>query len=247
MALLALMGPVLLLSCSTNLQAATPTIGIYPNSTPVPPSPTPLPTIVDTGLAYGSPCKPPCWQGLVPGRTLFQEAKPILEEVAASAPVYKLEIWEDDSQGFAFHPPYGTYGIVAGAFESGILTYVFGDIAFDYTVGDVITQFGPPQALYFSGRPPSTNCVSCDRMRGWADTYDPSGFDLLYPEQGVFFRVSHSRLDDGCICSEMRVRFFKYLVPRSTPELLQNNNWGVLPSGTTREDLTEWHGFGGGY
>ncbi len=30
-------------------------------------------TIVDPGLAYGDPCKAPCWYDLIPGKTTLQE------------------------------------------------------------------------------------------------------------------------------------------------------------------------------
>ena len=42
---------------------------------------TPVPTVVELGSAYGIPCKPPCWQGLIPGESTSQEVERGMERM----------------------------------------------------------------------------------------------------------------------------------------------------------------------
>ena len=239
---------VIVISCNGATATPTPqdTIGIPPTWPPY----TPLPTVVDTGLAYGAPCKPPCWQGLTPGKTTFPEAKAILEQLRATGPGYEVEIHEDKPQGFIFRPtPHDSPNVlVAGWFRFGILDYVTGDVAFDYTIGDVVAQFGPPEGLYLVSRS-STGCVSCDQVPSSVEQpLNETGVRLLYPSQGLYFSAYRPAGGLGCICPHMPVRGFCYNIPRSMQEMLQySHKCDYVPDTATEGDLVEWHGFGGGY
>lgn len=48
------------------------------------PTSTPILTVVEPGLAYGQPCKPPCWRGLVPGQSTREDAEQAIQQLQAS-------------------------------------------------------------------------------------------------------------------------------------------------------------------
>jgi hypothetical protein len=76
-------------SCAAHVdERARPAITVTSVTVPpvLSPDPTiaPAPTIVDPGLAYGVPCKPPCWYRLTPGTSTRQEASQAVEQLLAS-------------------------------------------------------------------------------------------------------------------------------------------------------------------
>lgn len=213
---------------------------------------TPEPTLVESGLAYGIPCKPPCWHGLVPGRSTYEEATQVLEQLRASGQVDSVE---EGPTWFIVYPVPGTKGAIYGHFRDNLLQRINGRVEFYYPVGTLVEQFGAPERVYLIGKG-STICRSCEEWRPPEPPDAPvegSGAILFYPNQGLRFSMMIPVSGMGCVCPEMPVVAFWYFPPCSMREALDDYNRHLTEAypgaglRVTDEDLVEWHGFGGGY
>lgn len=213
---------------------------------------TPEPTVIEPGLAYGIPCKPPCWHGLIPGKSTYGDAAQVIEQLRASGQVDSID---EGPTWFIVYPVQGMRGAVYGHFENNVLQRINGRVEFYYPVGSLVEQFGAPEGVYLIGKG-STICSSCEE---WEPPEPPgvpvegSGAILFYPGQGLRFSMLIPTCGLGCICPEMPVVAFWYYSPRSMQEALDDYNRYLTEAypgaGLTvaSEDLIEWHGFGGGY
>lgn len=211
-------------------------------------TPTPIPTVVEPGLAYANSCKPPCWQGLVPGQSTGKEAEKSMEQLRASG--WASHIDGDPSGGYDIRPsPYTHMGSIQMTISNDTVRRIYGTIRFDYSVGKLTEQFGDPEWLYV------VNGVG-KAQRSCADWQAPNipvpsaPVHVLYPQQGLWFLILVPENGLGLICPEMKVTAFAYYPPRSIGEVLTDKDLTTLIvalSGVKEQDLTKWHGFGGGY
>lgn len=221
---------------------------VLPTRLPTPwPTYTPIPTVVEPGLAYGTPCKPPCWRGMVPGQTTRQEAARIIEQLRASGWADRVS---EGPGGYSIDPLLSTpEGSILVSFEHDILIVVNGSIIFSYTVGTMVEQFGEPERL---------NAKLDGKLRGSCNEWVPPEAPtmsysvlILYPEKGLAFLLLVPANGVGLICPEMRITAFCYYAPLSMLEALRDNQLASLcslvPENLTQQDLKKWHGFGGGY
>jgi len=247
---------VVVCACKTTPPEPTSRSTGVPRPTRAPfPTNTPLPTVVEPGLAYGEPCKPPCWWGLIPGQATRQEAAQVVEQVRASG-------WAHHISGkYVVYPlpSTSTYSIML-SFDNDVLQGVEGLIGFDYSVAELIEQFGTPEGLFFWHEldDPSASKGSCSTCEGWQPPPEPElvvfAADLLYPGQGLWFTVVIPANGLGCICPEMKVEHFLYFPPTSMQEALKQDyeKRAMLSPRqpvveVTEANLIEWHGFGPGY
>ncbi len=204
---------------------------------------TPIPTVVEPGLAYGIPCKPPCWQELTPGESTGQEAEEAMVRLRASG--WADSITGDSLWGYQIYPsPFTIHGsIYVNVNNDDTVVEIGGTTLFYYPVRTLIEQFGGPEGLYIVSKG-STGCSSCE---GWEPPEPPDmpvmsvPAHLLYPRQGLRFSILIPLSGLGCICPEMKVVGFRYYAPTSMREALAEFDQ------VTEEDLVEWHGFEGGY
>ena len=224
-----------------------------------PPTYTPIPTVVEPGLAYGIPCKPPCWQNLIPGESTSQDVEREMERLRVSEWAYSVVGVVEGGRGdYHVRPsPFTIGGSIHVKIEEDTITRIMGNVLFDYHVGTLVEQLelGGPEGLYIVGG--SGGCDSCeewepapaDNVPGTHGRYHP--VHLLYPNKGMWFLMLVPLNGWGCICPEMEVVAFCYYDPVSMEEALKDNYLqelcGAQLSGVIEEDLTEWHGFGGGY
>ncbi len=230
--------------CTGLVSRPTPTTNPQPTNTLVP-------TVVEPGLAYGYPCKPPCWRGLVPGQSTRQEAEQAMEKLLVDG-------WADDiggspGRGYSVYPLPGTRGSIIVGLVDDIVTEIIGGVNFDYTIGSVIEQFGPPEWLYLETKSDSAD-LSCETWELSDSPYNvaiASPVYVLYPSQGLFFSMMIPWNGIGRLCPEMRMNSFCYYAPLSIAEALDDNYLAGLCNenlkGVVEEDLVRWHGFGGGY
>jgi hypothetical protein len=223
-------------------------------STPTNPPPegtnTPIPTVVEPGLAYGIPCKAPCWRGLIPGVSTRQDAAEAIEQLRSDGWAHHIVDGSSIGGGYSISPsPFTSHGTIDVIFEGDTVAKISGStLLFYHPIGSLIEQFGSPEGLYLvSGGGP---CSSC---QGWALPDSPVQsvpVHLLYPSQGLWFLALVPYTGLGCLCPEMRVVAFCYYSPRSMKEALSDDYLTtvfVALKGVAEEALTEWHGFGGGY
>ncbi len=220
------------------------------------PTNTPIPTVVEPGLAYGIPCKPPCWRGLIPGQSTRWDAAQAVEQLQAEGWADHVVDGSSIGGGYSISPsPLTSQGTIHITIEDDIVTRIrcSSPLLFYYPVGTLIEQSGIPEGLYLVSKG-SARCSSCE---GWEPPEPPTApvrsfpVHLLYPSQGLWFLMLVPMSGGGCICPEMKVTAFCYYPPVSMQEALSNNYLAGLCTSVldeiTGEDLDEWHGFGGGY
>ncbi len=253
--LLAILVVILSVSCyqgeSTPQGTVSPSpTGLAVSSLFTEPNVTPIPTATNPGLAYGTPCKPPCWQGLIPGETTREETVRVLQELRTSGGADEIADY--------FGPPDGTLTVFRHTeiladiyFENGIIESIDGRIQFDYTVRDLIGVVGPPEWIddWIPGSPGPGKCSSCPESDASTKTGPLVQLSLLYPQQGLVFRTIAPASWQGCLCPQMRVYLFCYYVPQTVEDRLQNRQGPCAGHILARTllDLTKWHEYGGGY
>ncbi len=249
---------VLLLStaCTRRPEPACPTIEVWVEPSPTfGPTITPYPTVVEPGLAYGIPCRPPCWRTLTPGQSTRAEAFQVREQLRTDEWVNYIS-GTDANDAFIVGPTPSSRGSIFVIIEQDVVSHIQGSLLFDYTVGEMLEQFGPPEDLYLFSR--ATVCSACEVWETTSQRFEPALGDaledILYPEQGLWFKVRVPSSGRGCICPDMRIEHFCYHAPLSLEEALTDHQLvDVCWPGRGRyadlslETVLEWHGFGGGY
>lgn len=215
-----------------------------PDSTPR----APVPTVVDRGLAYGVPCKPPCWEGLVPGVSTESEVRQTLEHLSeiGQIPEYTCSPRMCGIVGVPGVPE----GWMDIHLQEGVVSRIQGDVQFDFDVQRLFDLIGEPAWVGSNGW--SNNCT-CEKQ----DTVEPHWalVSLVYPERGAEFTLKVRQSQGGCVCPEMQVTWFEYFAPVSSLEgYLDYLQKEYAPGNTTPSGLwfqegtyVEWHGFGPGY
>ncbi len=212
---------------------------------------TAVPTVVESGLAYGIPCKPPCWRGLVPGQSTRQEALRVIEQLHTEGWADHIVDGGSVGGGYSVSPsPFTGQGTIYLTIENNVVTKIRSStLLFYYPIETLIEQFGEPEGLYLVHKG-STICSSCEEWEPLPEWEMSLPIHLLYPDQGLWFLALAPVSAGGCICPRMEVASFCYFSPRSMQEALNDEYLTTLfvaLKGATEEDLVEWHGFGGGY
>ncbi len=209
----------------------------------------PVPTVVEPGLAYGEPCKPPCWRGLTPGQSTRADVAKAIEQLRASGWAQSIE---RGHLGFFVRPsPFTNQGTVGLYVENDVVARIHGNLLFDYSLGELVRQLGEPENLYLvyrGGQPRKASCEEHD----FKDAIHSGAVVILYPSQGMVFLTSVPYEALGLVCPEMEILTFCYYPPLPISEALKEDylsnlcGLGAL-EGATEKDLVKWHGFGSGY
>jgi hypothetical protein len=225
---------------------------LTPTSTRLPHDPRDIgtvgPPVVDTGLFYGEPCSPPCWEGITPGVTSKSEALLILDQLVRQG---KVTSYIQEADWLYFAQLTGgeivlnldeSYRYVSG------MSLRYGYLRFDFRVWEIIDRFGEPEAVFSSGDWVDDN-PSCE---DWEDVAyrSPQGTAtfLLYPSQGVTIVIAIPSEYYGYVCPEMRATAFDFYPPKSLANALQQGYRQAFEGNNlTSEDLVPWHGYGPGY
>lgn len=208
--------------------------------------PLPLPTAIDRGLIYGTPCNPPCWEGITPGITSTDEMVRIFEQLEAEGRIKSY--WKLTGPFYlAEFPSGGTVDVLVGdGYVHSLSVSYMG--AFDYRVRQVIERFGEPEAyaVYSNLSRQDHPCETWDESDVY--THPSGGGYLLYPSQGVTVRIRIPDGYTGCVCPAVETAVFHYYQPRSLTDALQE---GASPAfdglDWNSEHLVQWHGYGCGY
>ncbi len=221
-------------------------VSITPSSTLSVPTITPVPTVIDRGLAYGEPCKPPCWEGLLPGISTREDVSKTMGNLQQHGEISSFDCGQVGCTVSRSLDSAGG-GTVIIKIENDVVEQIWGfRIGFSFTAEQLINLMGEPTAVYSAY---SNQDCTCDYTDPNPMTHTSVHF--LYPEQGAWF-YSHPPLSQsGCICRNAKIIRFRYFAPMSvsdTLDFLGSQECCVPDLGEIREtDLVEWHGFGSGY
>jgi hypothetical protein len=178
-------------------KSPTPTVTIIPTNTVTPqPSPTwtPLPILLGTEkeerlldlYRNNSGCDFPCWWGIVPGKTTWDQARHIIAPFA-----------DEIGEGFLIPEPiFGQKGRVTAFFTRYSLPYsvdvgsvgffitedpiflisIYGGTELSYQLNQLLAKYGPPEEVWVQGWP-----YNDDRIPHYA-------LLVLYPSKGIMAR-----------------------------------------------------------
>lgn len=223
---------------------ARQTVSLPVSKTPSPqPTSTPIPTVVEPGLAYGIPCKPPCWRGLIPGKSTGEEAAQAIEQLRAEGWAGHITGGVVEGSYHVSPSPFTSDDTIDVIIEDNVVTQIRGStLLFYYSIGNLVEQLGPPEWVYPTAR--TVEKCTCEEWRPPDEPMRNVPVYLLYPSQGMWFLALVPLNGLGCVCPEMKVTVFSYHAPYSVKEILEKEHPLVLQY-ATEQDILEWHGFGG--
>jgi hypothetical protein len=224
--------------------AAVSLTACHPTNSSTPDMYQPVPTVIEPGLAYGQPCSPPCWQGLTPGKSTSADVAKAIEELQASG--WTVSDRGNPDTGFSAYPLDTISGSIHVHVESGVVSYTFGALAFDYSVGELVRRVGEPESLYSIYRVKQSPKTSCAEQN-FEQAASSAPMVILYPSRGMIFTTSAPITALGLICSEMKVKGFCYYTPLLIQEALKDDYVAKLCgfdglNGVTEKDLIKWPG-----
>lgn len=252
-----IVGLMLAVACASSQvpPTITPTQPILALPTVTPTQPalhvTPDSQVVANGLLQGDPCKPPCWQSLIPGKSTRQEVAKVVEQLRARGLVD--HVLGGDIGGYYIQPSLlSPDSSILISMKSDIVETIDGAIDFDYSVGTLIDLLGKPEGIYPAGGGNFAAGHSCDEWQPPQEATMNTPVHILYPQQGLYFLMLEPMNNMGFICPEMKVTSYCFFVPLSMPEALNNNYLANLCGveglkGVTEQDILKWRGFGSGY
>ena len=160
--------------------------------------------LVDDSLLSDVPCAAPCWQGIVPGVTLRSQAMQILGDSpyvkddslkeAGTAEVGGV-VWQWRVPGRRLQPSI--------SWQNDIVQEVTLGLTYDLTVDQIVSKFGPPEAL-------NVSVGGVPEHQYWI-------LDLYYPDQGMQFKAYTSETSNR-LESTTEVGVAIYYVPSSLEE-----------------------------
>lgn len=219
---------ILLIICIVFLVSCN---GISVHKTPMPPPtalPTPLPSPTPTKSKFyydwksdwlnSRTCAPPCWEGITPGQTSFQEAMEILTNMPSArstTPTGTGVQWEGKGQSY--------YGNAALENESSRILYLFirFNLKQNISLEEALSVFGDP--LY-------VHPDAC--AHGRCEVY------VIYPESGLaLMTTSISTHDDTVMIDRSsEVQGIKFFIPGI------DNYLKLVPS--LGYEVRKWEGYG---
>ncbi len=110
----------------------------------------------DLSLLSGEPCEAPCWNGIVPGETLYRDAKLLIEEDTRYKDVQEAERKEgSDARIFGFAPEEGEVCCQVFSRDGETVTSLLLQFAPDMSLGPVMDRYGEP--VYVGGEAPAAD------------------------------------------------------------------------------------------
>ncbi len=149
------------------------------------PTPTPTPKVPDNSLITQSPCAPPCWQGLTPGKSSrsdvmqFLMNNPLVNGNIGEQhdPVgYQLWWWADEAQSSRTNDiDYAKDGFVA---------HISLNLNTNITIGEVIQVYGLPTYVTMGLQyPPPDSLIPGPEGVGFDALYTKYGFRVRWLEE----------------------------------------------------------------
>lgn len=213
-----------------------PTPGPAPSRTPTPPL-----WLTLSPAAPPEACAPPCWYGIIPGETSFDEALGIIASLPFAGNIRTFEqnrsTWIAWFARTKLDSPYQRDGLVEtkGGLVTSIVIFPFprltryngGSPAAGLAAGDVVEQHGPPD-------------VAWPIIYGVEDLWFEVG--LWYPDQGVAYYAT-GVLDPGRYCLDPDSQVFRgeFSVPMTLDEYI---DYRFSPFTELAQELVPWPGFG---
>ena len=166
-------------------------------------------------LITGEPCAPPCWNGITPGETSFNEALTILEDDPDMTNVETQTDDSSDARGVTWQEGDDGQPCCQLVSEDGeTVSSMLLHTAPDVMVSEVIDRYGEPE--YVTGQPVSD---------------DQALMLMLYPDVPIIVYAFVAGEQEGELAPSSEIVATFYLMPPAMEEVLTNN------------DLYFWEGY----
>jgi hypothetical protein len=120
-------------------------------------------------------CSLPCWNNITPGITTREEAIKIIRETAYIDQDSVKITGSVDFGGCLWRWKVFRRGMLPGlGWQDGVVSEITLDLAFDLSIGEVITRFGPPEAVRVS--------------KGGGEVWNWV-INMFYPQAGIQLRI----------------------------------------------------------
>lgn len=170
----------------------------------------------DTSLITGEPCEAPCWRGITPGETSWNDAQTIIEDDPQLANFELADIPEEETARAAtFTTADGQQCCQMYSEDGDVVSNIFVLLAPQFTIGDVIEQYGEPTY-----------------MQGEDVTEDQTFIALLYEAIPLIVYVHGAGTAEGGLDADNQVIGAVYLTPNDVEAVIEAT------------DLYEWSGYG---
>ncbi len=170
----------------------------------------------DLSLLSGEPCEAPCWNGIVPGESLYRDAKLSIEEDTRYKDVQEAERNEDsDARIFGFAPEEGQVCCQVFSRDGETITSLLLQFAPDMTLGPVMDRYG--EATYVGGEAPAA---------------DQAYMALVYPEVPMVIYAFVAGAENGRLSTSSEILGAMYMSQEEMNLLLACSR------------LYDWGGFG---
>ena len=181
--------------------------------------------IVDRSILTDSPCAAPCWQGIMPGTLVEEEATIQLLETLPNVSYVWVNRLPTGTNILWFWKqwPWRQTGYNSVFLVGGVVHHVSLSVDFELTVEEILDKYGLPEATNYG--PP----LLPEEPYMW--------MTLFYPTQGLQFRAEVLTLTEPVLEPTTRISEILYLVPAESLE-----SW--LGSDIHSMDLQPWPGYG---
>ena len=162
---------------------------------------------LDSGLFTGKPCKAPCWQNLIPGKSTEADVDRFLNNLSTvDWPGRGYRVFNNDGltcwyKDFADQVGGTVNEAVRFNIENGTLTFIESINKPLINLGDLVRQIGSPE--YFNAE----LVVGPDGSNYSVEVY--------YPSQGLAFIITPEQNDVGYVKPSMIVSTIQYFAPGS--------------------------------
>lgn len=171
----------------------------------------------DFSLLSGEPCEAPCWNEIVPGESLYRDAKLMIEEDTRYKDVQEAERKEDsDARIFGFAPEEGQVCCQVFSRDGETVTSLLLQFAPDMTFGPVMDRYG--EATYVGGEAPAA---------------DQAYMALVYPEVPMVIYAFVAGAENGRLSTGSEILGAMYMSQEEMTLLLACSR------------LFDWEGFTG--
>lgn len=169
----------------------------------------------DTSLLSGEPCQAPCWRGITPGETAWNEALIILEDDAELTNVQTQDVQDSEAKQASWQQVDGEPCCQMLTQDGQTVSVLFLQVAPDMTLSGVIEQYGEPTYVV-----------------GNAFTDDQAIMNLIYPEVPMVLYAFVPGAETGSVSETSEIIGVLYLTASDMDLLTKTTN------------LHAWDGYG---
>lgn len=161
----------------------------------------------DTSLITGQPCASPCWRGITPGETLWDDAIKVIESDTAFSNLQVENAEDSAAKGAGWQPTDGEPCCQLFSEDGRIVDSILLRVAPDVRFGEVVKKFGEP-----------------DYLIGTEVAADQAVMNVFYLDPPMLLYIFVAGAEAGALSESSEVIGILYLKPNIMQQLVDANN-----------------------